>query len=780
MAFISYAQNNEDVLLNRVFGGQQVGFYVDVGAFHPVEGSVTKAFYDRGWSGINLEPGSIFDVLAAARPRDVNLRMAVLDRKGEVAFYEDPADGGMSHVLDTGEPGGPRRVPCDTLEAIIADHGKGRPINFIKVDAEGAEAAIVRSTDWRRLRPRVLVFEATLPWSSMLANGEWEPGLLAAGYVRAYFDGINCFYVPEEEWPLLSQHFAVPVNVLDGVIPHGGAFDALRAEADRLREAHNLAAHDASTFLAERDYARAARDRLQGQAAHDATTFLAERDGARAARDRFQGQAAQVRAERDEARASLEQMRGQAAEIAAELKGVILDRTLIGAELEKVFADRDALYAEAMSARAAAAAASPPPAVPMRRSPWLRRAARAGYGLVRPIAKPVAWRLRSFLLGPTAIQIGSVQAQLRQLEAVAGAAMPASPAAPAQTDLDTLLAEFRQIVASASASAAATAAAATAAPAELRGLAKAMEETLLTLAMTAERPAATTAVAASPGPKVALRLPGGRRSDIAVGAADLSLGAALIASDGDWEPQVRCYLESIVKPDWACLDIGANLGAHTLSLASLATAGQVVAFEADPANFALLTHNIGALPPPHGRITPVQLALWDSPGMLTIGGADELAGCSFVSAGATDAARTEDRLRMVVDRNAIAGTSLNLRLSEVAAMRLDDWIAQQGLTRLDIIKLDVEGAEANVIRGADDTIRRLRPILLVEYNPPCAAAYFDQPADALYRELATRFAAIHVLEDDGRLSLIGGWDELAARLALGKGYEDLVCIPAPV
>ena len=172
MAFISYAQNNEDVLLNRVFGGQQVGFYVDVGAFHPVEGSVTKAFYDRGWSGINLEPGSIFDVLAAARPRDVNLRMAVLDRKGEVAFYEDPADGGMSHVLDTGEPGGPRRVPCDTLEAIIADHGKGRPINFIKVVAEGAEAAIVRSTDWRRLRPRVLVFEATLPWSSMLANGE--------------------------------------------------------------------------------------------------------------------------------------------------------------------------------------------------------------------------------------------------------------------------------------------------------------------------------------------------------------------------------------------------------------------------------------------------------------------------------------------------------------------------------------------------------------------------------------------------------------------------------
>ena len=56
MSFVSYAQNFEDVLLHRVFGGQETGFYVDVGAYHPVDGSVTKAFYDLGWSGINLEP----------------------------------------------------------------------------------------------------------------------------------------------------------------------------------------------------------------------------------------------------------------------------------------------------------------------------------------------------------------------------------------------------------------------------------------------------------------------------------------------------------------------------------------------------------------------------------------------------------------------------------------------------------------------------------------------------------------------------------------------------
>jgi FkbM family methyltransferase len=206
MSIISYAQNFEDVLLHRVFGGQETGFYIDVGAYHPIIGSVTKAFYDKGWSGINVEPGSVFADLAAARPRDINLRMAVFDRAGEIAFVEDEEDRGMSRVV-MGESGAVQMVPCDTLQAIVDVHSHGRPIDFVKVDAEGAETAIVHSTDWRQLRPRVLLLEATRPWSSVLANQDWEPALLQQGYVRAYFDGINCFYIPEEEAPALLRHF---------------------------------------------------------------------------------------------------------------------------------------------------------------------------------------------------------------------------------------------------------------------------------------------------------------------------------------------------------------------------------------------------------------------------------------------------------------------------------------------------------------------------------------------------------------------------------------------
>src|SRR5437762_801072 len=77
MTFISYAQNFEDVMLWRALKHVENGFYIDVGAGHPDDYSVTRAFYDRGWRGINIEPTNRIDRLAGARPRDLNIQAAV-------------------------------------------------------------------------------------------------------------------------------------------------------------------------------------------------------------------------------------------------------------------------------------------------------------------------------------------------------------------------------------------------------------------------------------------------------------------------------------------------------------------------------------------------------------------------------------------------------------------------------------------------------------------------------------------------------------------------------
>src|SRR3954469_4307454 len=97
MAVMSYAQNREDVMLHRLFAGCADGLYIDVGACHPTEHSVTKLFYDRGWHGINIEPSpSLADLLDRDRQRDVNLRVGLSSHEGTSTFYECPGCAALS------------------------------------------------------------------------------------------------------------------------------------------------------------------------------------------------------------------------------------------------------------------------------------------------------------------------------------------------------------------------------------------------------------------------------------------------------------------------------------------------------------------------------------------------------------------------------------------------------------------------------------------------------------------------------------------------------------
>jgi FkbM family methyltransferase len=419
MSIVSYAQNSEDVLLHRVFGGQETGFYVDVGAYHPVIGSVTKMFYDRGWSGINVEPGSVFQELAAERPRDVNLQMAVMDRAGEIGFIENDADRGTSYVT-TGEDGGGtgRMVACDTLEGIVRKHSRGRPVDFVKLDAEGSEESIVRSTDWRRLRPHVLLIEATLPWSIALINGTWEPTLLEQGYIRAYFDGINCFYIPAEEEAVLLRHFQVPVNALDRVIHHD--------EVTQRSELSNLRAK-AAHLTAERDSLTRALDTQKAELMR----MTADSDGIRRDLNEKQSEVRRLTAERNGLTQALDTQKAELARMEVDSDGIHRDLNDLQSEVRRLTAERDAIWVQleeekrltaqltANRGQAPEDALSVESGVTMVPAPTARthlprgrtgsrRLAMAAYRLVRPIARPMAWRLRSFL-------VGGISEQVRQL-----------------------------------------------------------------------------------------------------------------------------------------------------------------------------------------------------------------------------------------------------------------------------------------------------------------------------------------------------------------------------
>lgn len=222
---ISYSQNFEDVVLNRVFADVSAGFYVDVGANHPERDSVTKHFYDNGWSGINVEPGRIYRTLADARPRDVNLNVVASDRTGTITFYEGDAPG-----LAGVNPEVPSNLrlyvgdrvalpmPAMPLREILARHAPGRPIDFLSVDVEGHERAVLAGNDWLQFRPRVVVVEATLPGLPTPCHELWEDLLLQADYRFAYFDALNRFYVRHEDAERLLPRFGPP-SIFDRFVP---------------------------------------------------------------------------------------------------------------------------------------------------------------------------------------------------------------------------------------------------------------------------------------------------------------------------------------------------------------------------------------------------------------------------------------------------------------------------------------------------------------------------------------------------------------------------------
>ncbi|HFG1569380.1 FkbM family methyltransferase [Vibrio cholerae] len=220
---ISYSQNLEDVILWRALKNIGNGFYVDIGAAWPDEHSVTKVFYDNGWNGINVEPNLYhYNRLVSDRVRDINLQTAVGDKVGylDMTIFSDT---GLStlvpEIADIHSKNGFNRqivtVPVITLKELLEKYiTDQQPIHFLKIDVEGLEEQVIKSSDWDRFRPWIVVVEATLPLSQTESYEGWNDILISSGYILAYVDGLNRFYLASEHSELLPK-LKYPPNVFD-------------------------------------------------------------------------------------------------------------------------------------------------------------------------------------------------------------------------------------------------------------------------------------------------------------------------------------------------------------------------------------------------------------------------------------------------------------------------------------------------------------------------------------------------------------------------------------
>ena len=167
---LSYAQEGEDLVLARLFEVEDgPGFFVDIGAHHPVRYSNTYYFYRRGWTGLNVDalPGTA-NLFRRMRPKDITVECGIGAKEGFLTYFafNDPALNTFSaqeakminhppyHVVNKVQ------LPVMTLAKLLDQQlPKGMAIDFMTVDTEGLDHDVIASNDWDRYRPKVVLVE---------------------------------------------------------------------------------------------------------------------------------------------------------------------------------------------------------------------------------------------------------------------------------------------------------------------------------------------------------------------------------------------------------------------------------------------------------------------------------------------------------------------------------------------------------------------------------------------------------------------------------------------
>jgi FkbM family methyltransferase len=180
--------------------------------------------------------------------------------------------------------------------------------------------------------------------------------------------------------------------------------------------------------------------------------------------------------------------------------------------------------------------------------------------------------------------------------------------------------------------------------------------------------------------------------------------------------------------DGVFLDVGANQGELTLIAARQARRGRVIAFEPVPRWFAMLEENVRRNGWSH--VTVVNRALSDREAEVEMYTSEE---------GRTNEGLSS--LRSTGDRNVPVAT--------VSTLPLDAFVEREGLSRVDLIKIDVEGAERAVIDGASRTLERFRPNLILEWNEPATDP--EPTAPSLRRDLRAQGYALFTADPFARL-----------------------------
>ena len=189
----------EKVLVWQYLGFSHEGYFVEIGANDPVNGSQTWLLEKIGWSGVLVEPlPAKAELIRAQRPRSYLFVGAATDpaKVGELVLYVGEFDALSTTAKDPGryDPAyaGEIRVPAKTMDHILEQAGAGK-IDFLSLDTEGTELDVLRGLDLTRWQPRLILME------DVVIRLDKHRYLEQNGYRLVKRTTLNNWYVPKKQ-----------------------------------------------------------------------------------------------------------------------------------------------------------------------------------------------------------------------------------------------------------------------------------------------------------------------------------------------------------------------------------------------------------------------------------------------------------------------------------------------------------------------------------------------------------------------------------------------------
>jgi FkbM family methyltransferase len=239
---------------------------------------------------------------------------------------------------------------------------------------------------------------------------------------------------------------------------------------------------------------------------------------------------------------------------------------------------------------------------------------------------------------------------------------------------------------------------------------------------------------------------------------DQSIIGSIVNNSGRYENHVMKIMAEIIKPNFNCIDIGANIGVMSLILATYANQGWTCAIEAGKSNFDFLELNIK-----NNNIKNCHLfniGVGDISEIVDFNYVPQVAGCSFISPSGVK-----------------EGISEKVQLENLLTIAK---MFPKG--KVNLVKIDVEGGERRVLSGAKNFFLENQPYLIIEFNPtPIKRFYNENPLD-LYIVINEIYNYIYIIPENinEKILLVENYEFLDSYINRGKGWEDLVCSFTPL